>query len=296
MSDGKEPRVALRDWLLSSDRLPPKLSASLTLSTLTPHTLTIWRFQGMWRVEYAGKIGRLRERHEIVHRTELTSEGEVEQVADGTRVARTDLSWVDVDGEESGSFDVVAFDGDLPSPPGPGWFESAARRTAVWTEQQAAPEVWETLGQPLAAEAAERSMLRALGSPDLKNLDIRDDTKPSAISRAEVTFWVFEGTHNNKPLRCALSPDGKGWGDPPSSDTPRTEMSESSATTLLIGAGWAVATIAGLLAFVVPGLIAGALGFLHIRHRVQARDRLLSAWRKEQEADITALVDAFLDA
>ena len=93
-----------------------------------------------------------------------------------------------------------------------------------------------------------------------------------------------------------VGPDGTVWGDPPRTDAPLAAQSEASAQTLLIGAGYALAALVGLLVFVIPGLIVGAVGVLHVRHRLQARARAIAQRRAAQQPAVRALVDRMTTA
>ena len=185
---------------------------------------------------------------------------------------------------------MVAVEGERPSPPGLAWFARAARGAgAAWEEVSADPERWGALGVPLVEELAASALRRALGSPDILRVESADTFTPAATRRAEVTFWVVTGDVAGAPLRGVVGPGGAVWGDPPAAAVPIAQ-SEATAWTLLIGAGYAVAALIGLLVMVIPGLIIGAIGVAHVRHRLRARERMIAARQAQQAPAIRALV------
>lgn len=262
-------REALVRWLLSGARPPAELARKLRLSA-TRHALTAWRFQGMWARAYAGQIGRLREHQQ------LTRPGD--PPAEVPKQASADLTMVDIDGEESGPFDVAALEGEAPEPPERAWYLRAARGADAWAEVPGDQGRWEALGAKQVDAIAEEGLKRALGRPEILSLERRDRIAPTTTSRAEVTFWEITGEVAGKPLRCVVGPDGSVWGEPPSSDLP-----QPATPVLLLGAGYTLAALVGLLLFVVPGLIIGAIGAAHVQRRLQAKTRQEAAVRRAVE-------------
>ncbi|MFT4977541.1 MAG: hypothetical protein ACI8S6_003446, partial [Myxococcota bacterium] len=111
--DSGQLRDVLCAWLLSSDQPPAALAEELTIASITPHPLTAWRFQGMWRREYAGQIGRLRHR-------QLPQRRDDDEVSTADE-RPSELILAEVDGEKEVPFDEVVLDGDGPEPPGLDW-------------------------------------------------------------------------------------------------------------------------------------------------------------------------------
>jgi len=277
-------------WLLSADHVPCGLAARLQLPAPSAHTLSAWRFRGRWTHSYAGELGHQRSSHTTNIVEEVLPDGELEQRIEGS-TATSKMQWREVSGQHTGSFDVVLIEGAAPDPPGPG-FAAKAARTTLESEGQpsAATALWPSAGMQRVHDEAGVALRAHLGSPYLDRLKIDTHVELTHTDRAPVVVLEFDARFDGAPLRLIVGPDGATWGTPPRDEARKEELSGGSAKIVLSALAWIVATIIGLFAFVVPGVIAAVLGVLHLRKLVAKRDQQIELWREQERPALSALV------
>ncbi len=107
-----------------------------------------------------------------------------------------------------------------------------------------------------------------------------------------VVVLEVSGTFDGAPLRIVVGPDGTGWGSPPADAARKEAISGSSAAVVIAAAVWGLLTLIGLFVFVLPGLVAAVLGFLHVRHLLGKRTRKITGWRAAEVESVTEAVRA----
>ena len=281
---------AIVAWLVSADHVPRGLAGRLQLPAPSAHTLSAWRFRGHWSHRYAGELGHQHTSHTTNIVEQVLPDGELEQRIEGT-TATSKMQWREVSGEHTGPFDVVIIEGVAPDPPGHGFAATAARSTLESAGQSSsAPPLWPSAGMQRVHDEAGVSLRAHLGSPYLDRLKIDTHVELTHTDRAPVVMLEFDARFDGVPLRLVVGPDGATWGSPPRDEARKEELSAGSAKIVLSALAWIVATIIGLFAFVVPGVIAAVLGVLHLRKLVAKRDRHIELWREQERPALTSLV------
>ncbi|MFT5680538.1 MAG: hypothetical protein ACI8RZ_001444 [Myxococcota bacterium] len=282
---------AITTHLLSGDYIPEGLAGRLKLDPVKQHPLTAWRLVGTWSTTYSGELGRMKTTH-TTNTREVHSEAGMEVLIDGT-TATNRMTWAPTEGTCGGDLDLIVVDGDVPSPPGPGWSRGVVRAAVLAGGVSAdSAAVWAESGESQAEDVAGVGLRRHLNSPHLDRLTINTDLALTASMRAEVVVLEVTGTFDDAPLRILIGPDGTGWGAPPSDEARKEALSGGSAAVVIAVGVWGVLTLIGLFVFVLPGIVAAVLGVLHVRHLAGKRTGRIEGWRGAEQAGVGRVVDA----
>lgn len=285
---------AIVDWLLSSNHVPEDLATRLTLNPPTPHPLVVWRFRGRWTNSYSGELGKEALSHTTELRDQSNPDGTVESMIDGV-VTTSRMEWIEVTGEHDAPFDVVLVEGDAPEPPGAGFAAKTARKVVESEGQPAQNDsLWQGPGQQRVSDEVGVALRGRVGSPHVNRLRQDTQVQLSQTHQAPVVVLEFNGTLDGKELRFVVGADDSVWGSPPRDDARKEQLSSGSAKVVLAVLFWAIAAIVGLFIFVVPGVVAGIIGLMHVRSLLNKRNQHIDTWRDRERPAVTALVNQSL--
>lgn len=285
-----DPSNQISDWLLSSERPPTDLATRLTDLRVKHRMVKGFRYRGTWVLEYSGEVGTEKVSHRTTTTTVLDGEGE-EEILTTRGEQRASMVYHPCKGTLEGGFEeVVLVDAVVGA--SAGWARAAASSVFEGPiHEGAGGSLWESDGCALVADQWRLALHRHVGSIHLDKLDVSDRVTLTETREADFEFIEVQYAFDDVENQVVVGPDGGISGRPPRAGDVSTEGSEAAASLLIWGGIWAVLVVIGLALFVLPGLIAGAVAYVHLSRLSAKREQVREASRAVQRAAVLAWVE-----